>query len=393
MVVFAIGIGTAMLVFMMALMDGMMKSGVENAVGNQVGHVQARRADHAEQPRPGRVFPLQPLIEAFKATPEVIGFAPRIEGFGLVVLDEDSRGVSITGIDPDREAKTTDLHKHLKDGDWLEKPGEVVLGWKLSKLLKLKIGDEVVLLPSTVHGGTGTLVLTLVGTYRTGVAAVDEGSVLVTLEDAWAGLELSSGVHRVLIRLKSSTEVTRVASLLDEASRESMPDTYEVLPWTSVLPDMRDMVGVMDRVRWIFSFVLYGILAMVVVGAILTSVNERRRELAVLSAVGLRPSGILRLVAMENFLLVMMGGLFGAALGAGLVLWANSTGINMAAWSDQEVLEFGGLAWKSTIYPTIDVATAVTIATGLLVLNLLVGVLPAIRVARQDPVESLRRGA
>jgi hypothetical protein len=44
---------------------------------------------------------------------------------------------------------------------------------------------------------------------------------------------------------------------------------------------------------------------------------------------------------MENFLLVMMGGLFGAALGAGLVLWANSTGINMAAWSDQEVLEFG----------------------------------------------------
>ncbi len=393
MVVFAIGIGTAMLVFMMALMDGMMKSGVESAVGNQVGHVQARRADHAEQPRPNRVFPLQPLLDAIKSTPEVIGVAPRIEGYGLVVLDEDSRGVSITGIDPEREATTTDLHQQLREGRWLQKPGEVVLGWKLSKLLKLKIGDDVVLLPSTIHGGTGTLVLSLVGTYGSGVAFVDEGSVLVTLEDARMGLELESGVHRVLIRLRSSAEVARVATLLDDASRESMPETYEVVPWTTVLPDMKDMVGMMDRVRWIFSFVLYGILAMVVVGAILTSVHERRRELAVLSAIGLRPGGILRLVAMENFLLVMMGGIVGAVLGTGLVLWASSTGIHMAALTDQEVLEFGGLAWKSTIYPSIDVATAVSITTGLLVLNLLVGVIPAIRVSRQDPVKALRRGA
>jgi ABC-type antimicrobial peptide transport system permease subunit len=125
----------------------------------------------------------------------------------------------------------------------------------------------------------------------------------------------------------------------------------------------------------------------------LTSVNERQRELAVLSAVGMKPSAILRLVALENSLLVLLGGIVGAGIGAALVLWTSSTGVNMAAFTDQEVLEFGGVAFKAVVYPSIDWPAALSISMGLLVLNLLVGVIPAIRVARQDPAQALRRVA
>jgi putative ABC transport system permease protein len=64
------------------------------------------------------------------------------------------------------------------------------------------------------------------------------------------------------------------------------------------------------------------------VGTIYTSVlEERRRELGLLLAVGMRPSGVIRLILGESVLTTVLGGVGGVVLGlAGVLLFQRTLG-------------------------------------------------------------------
>jgi putative ABC transport system permease protein len=117
-----------------------------------------------------------------------------------------------------------------------------------------------------------------------------------------------------------------------------------------------------------------------IIGAIITmygAVASRTREIGTLRALGFRRSGILAAFLLESLLLGLMGGLIGVGLASGMQ-WLTISTMN---WQT-----FAELAFSFDLTPAI-ILESLGFA---LAMGLLGGLLPAIRAARMDLIESLR---
>jgi len=106
-----------------------------------------------------------------------------------------------------------------------------------------------------------------------------------------------------------------------------------------------------------------------VMNIMLVSVTERTREIGIRMAIGAREGDILFQFLIEAVTLSLIGGLFGIAVGAGLI----------------RVIA-GALDWKMGV--PLD-AVAVAVATSAAI-GVIFGFLPARRAARMDPITALR---
>jgi len=99
---------------------------------------------------------------------------------------------------------------------------------------------------------------------------------------------------------------------------------YRQEPLQAIIPGVTltqlwDLVGIADRALLVIAafVVLAGLLGMLT--AILTSLNERRREMAILRSVGARPRHVFTLMVLEAGLLALAGVLLGVALCYGIL--------------------------------------------------------------------------
>jgi putative ABC transport system permease protein len=103
----------------------------------------------------------------------------------------------------------------------------------------------------------------------------------------------------------------------------------------------------------------------------LASIKERTREIGVRRAIGAQPWDIFSQIAMEVFLLALLGGLLGVVAGWGLVQFLEK----VAEHENAPVIR-----WDHTL---ISLASGIAIGMG-------GGFLPALRAAQMEPIEALR---
>ena len=108
-------------------------------------------------------------------------------------------------------------------------------------------------------------------------------------------------------------------SRIDALQLQREINTYEPEPLSAILPgvalaEMWRTIGYAeDALKIVTAFVVVvGLLGMIV--ALYTSLNERRREMAVLRAVGAKRRRIVTLLVLESGLLAMLGSILGVAL-------------------------------------------------------------------------------
>jgi putative ABC transport system permease protein len=113
-----------------------------------------------------------------------------------------------------------------------------------------------------------------------------------------------------LVGLDSRTAVFHVQRFVNEYRREPL---LAILPGV-VLQELWDAIGVAERALLSVSALvaLVGLCGMVT--ALLTGLNERRREMAILRSVGARPRHVLALIAGEALALAVAGLALGVAL-------------------------------------------------------------------------------
>ena len=127
-----------------------------------------------------------------------------------------------------------------------------------------------------------------------------------------------SHVTAVLVGLKNRVAVFNVQRFVADHEAEPL---LAVLPGVA-LDELWAVVGLGERALLAMS----GLVALVslasLVAVVLAGLNERRRELAVLRAVGAGPRHLLALLAAEGAMVTLAGALLGAAAAAGVVLAA-----------------------------------------------------------------------
>jgi putative ABC transport system permease protein len=144
----------------------------------------------------------------------------------------------------------------------------------------------------------------------------------------WPGAEIPADALRQMSLAPQAVTAALIGlkSRLGAFSLQRWVNTYPEEPLTAILPgvalvELWSVVGVAERALLIVSALVVATAFIGLVTAILSSLNERRREMAILRSVGAGPAHVMGLFLAEAVALVFAGMVLGiAALYAGLVL-------------------------------------------------------------------------
>jgi len=282
----------------------------------------------------------------------IIGTAPRISASVLGSSSDGSVGVQLIAVQAEAEARISRFAETVAEGEFLtsKDSGKVLVGVGVARKLKIGLGDKMVLMGQGAQGEIESIVVRIKGLIRTGLVEFDQVLVLADLATGQDFLQLDQRVHQFAVLLDDMN----LASPLAAAATRAFPE-LEVLDWQQALPQLADFIRIDDGGAYVFHFFLFMLIAFMVFNTLLMSVLERRREFALLEALGLVAGQRFLLVLLEATLIAVLALLWGMALGLSLHAYLAMYGLPLDIISTSE-LSVAGVAFEPIMYSSLSPA-------------------------------------
>ena len=186
----AIVVGVWAMIFMTALMRGMVDDMIKDGISVLPGHVQIHHPDYRDDPsdrqrhRPsGRELCSRP-----SSSPEVVAWATRVRVPAVISSERDTRGVTLIGIEPERERDISFVADDMVEGRFLESRDDrgLVVGRKLVEKLETGLGKRVVIMSQDPENEIADRGFRIVGIFESKLAQYEEGYVFAgegTIQD------------------------------------------------------------------------------------------------------------------------------------------------------------------------------------------------------------------
>lgn len=391
-----VALGVAILIWMNGYMMGFHDEMIRGATAAELGQVQIADTDWVETPSARHTFAAdEALLARISSLSGIESAAPRVTLFGLVGDEERSVVAKIAGVDPAREAATTVVAEGLEAGRWLSptppeypQPREVVLGKRLAEQLDAEVGDELVAFYEAADGSLGNELLEVVGIVSTGSSVIDRQGVFMHLRDLQIGAAMEGHLHQIALRITDPNQAPEVASVVSaEIGREDL----SVRSWDVIMPEIKGMVEMMknsDVVMYIFVYIL---VAFGLFNAQRMSALERRREFAMMMAIGVTPRQLFWTVLTETVLIAFVGALAGAVLGSLATWYFVVHGLDLAAFSGSGELNLDmmGISFSNVLYFAFAPEYVFRPMGVLVPFAILCGLWPAIHAARVEITTAL----
>lgn len=271
----------------------------------------------------------------------------------------------------------------------------------MARQLGIGPGDELVVFLEAADGSLGNDLLQVVGTVRTGNTAMDRMTVFMHMKDAQFLAALEGEAHELAIRTEALLEARETAGLIAAAIGAGTRGVVEgdgggtdgeallVRPWQEILPSVYQMLSISKQSYWVTYLLIYLVAAIGLVNTQRMSALERKRELGVLMAVGMRPRRMFRMILTESLVLGTLGGLIGTVIG-GAVTWYHATaGLDLGVFTDQGEFTYMGISFTGRVFAIITPTVAAQPIIVMVLVAFLAGLWPAIKSARLDPAPTI----
>ena len=384
--VLAVGVGLAALVFLWGFSDGTNEQMRENVIRLLTGHVQIHAAEFEKSLSPElTISDRLKIIEQLKANPKVKAISERIKCEALIGTSEKSRGVLLTGIDPIREPKITDLNNYMKQGGFLspEENRGIIIGDRLAEKVQLGVGDKAVIMTQAMDGTLSGFSYTVKGIYHTGSQALDEVSAYITLASAQELLGLGEDTHEIVLRLANRKGVNQFV----RQTNEWLPLEYKLSMWHEIVPEVEQWAAWSEAIIRTILVAVMIVIGVSIMNTVLMSVFERTRELGVMMAIGTSPGRVIGLILLETFILELFGIALGLILGYFVTWYFGHVGIAFP-----ELERAFSRSYMSTVtYTRVEPFHVLQSIVTLFILTTFIGLYPAWRAGRTEPIKAIYR--
>lgn len=379
----AIMVGVWAMIFMTALMRGMVDDMLQNGIHNLPGEVQIHHPAYRDDPSINNSIPMPdgPLLQALQI-PDDNAWTARVRVPAVISSERDSRGITLLGIEPDSERRLGFELDSLSQGRFIEDVNDkgVVIGAKLAERLETRLGKRVVIMSQDPQNNLADRGFRVVGIYHAKLPGLEEIYVYAGRETIQTLLKLEGQVSEIAITKDDYRNVQNWYPDIKQAAG----DQLETLPWYQNDPYLGGMLGIMDGFVLVWIVVIFLALSFGLVNTLVMAVFERIREIGLMQALGMRPAVILYQVLVESFILLLMGLLLGNLLAFVTVIPLQG-GIDISGVA--KGMEMMGNS--SVLYPALKLKDVLTANVVVIVLGLLTSLLPAWQAARYDPIEAL----
>ncbi len=410
-----IGISLVPLVMVLTVSNGMIQGITDRMIGLSTSHISCVLLNETEEV--SSFEKIKGVSSDLENLPGVVASFPEIQGMGLASSLSGRTGASVRAVEKDifsRNKSFATLFDVVDGKKEFESEKSAIIGAKLSEILGVKVGDMIRLITIRDDGASpdGELVLRprvtslkVSGIVSSGYQELDALWLFIPIETGFGVLPLKSSKFMIGVETENAFDVS-----LERAVRHverTVPKGTRVYRWNELnSAEYENFASTQTMLLFIMMLIVL-VASVNISSALIMLVMERRKEIAILKSLGSSPTGI----ALSFLLTGMVTGLFGVLIGipCGLLCSVNFSSImnsiekvvNIAyeffyvlVHGSQDTLTIRLLDpafYLQNVPLSIPLPQLIVVASGTLVLSLLVSAIPAIKAGSEKPIETLRK--
>jgi ABC-type lipoprotein release transport system permease subunit len=197
------------------------------------------------------------------------------------------------------------------------KPGALI-GDKLSRYLKLNIGDTIVLIGQGYHGTSAAAKFIIYGIVKLPTPDLDNSIVYLPFNICQEFYNAPGMLTSIALFVRNNDEKEINATIARITGNLKPP--LKVLGWREMNGLMVNQMDADNKSGMIMVGILYLVIAFGIFGTVLMMTAERRREFGVLVAVGMQKTKLAAVVSIEMLYIGMMGIISGSLFAIPVIL-------------------------------------------------------------------------
>ncbi|MGE5413591.1 MAG: ABC transporter permease [Syntrophomonadaceae bacterium] len=315
-----IGLGVAALVVAMGLLSGYRTEIREKLIGANAEVV---------------LFPMTSGGDAdpaavegrLRRVPRVRAVAPVIYQTGVAASAATPDGVDavLKGIDPSAERGVSELDAYLPDAGSVltraagDRPAGIAIGHELARLLDVRAGDAITLAVADAAGGRfapRTERFTVARIFRTNFSEYDTEWVFMDREELRRLSRMPGAANVIEIRLDTTRDTESATAAIAAAAGNA----YSVSDWRSMNGGLFSALAIQQTTLFLVIGLIVAVSTFNIVATLVMTVQEKKRDIGVLTALGAEPGFFRRVFLALGVLLGGAGVVAGVVFGV-LVCW------------------------------------------------------------------------
>jgi putative ABC transport system permease protein len=342
-------IGVMLTVFLYCWLRGILNDSIELNASFNAGHVKIITAAYAKNidqiPNDLAITGVDSLMLKLKKEFADMKWGQRIH-FGGLIDAPNSKGETRTqgpaigfGIDMlsgDRsEIERFNLEKSVRRGRLPVHSGEILMSEEFSNKLKINPGDTVTLIGSTMNGSMTMYNYSVCGTIIFGTGPMDQGSVIVDLEDVRTALDMNNAAGEIVGYLPDNYyDEEKIAQVVTRFKKLFPPSNDEYAPVIITLRQQNSLGNMIDQIKGIGAFAVFIFvlsMSLVLWNAGLLGGLRRYTEFGTRLAIGEDYSHIYKTMIYESVLIGILGTISGTTIGLLGSLYLQRHGLDLSS--------------------------------------------------------------
>ena len=388
---FSIIIGTGIPIFFVCIAWGFYAGLIDDVSRLMSGHITYEHVKYRNSPSNDLwVDDIQKINETLNSNAEVLSTKQIVNLQGVAHTAKGSVGISLMGIEPEKEITISFLPETLIEGNYLSKEDGrwVVVGDQLAKNLNISVGKKFVFTTSDIKGELVEELFRVKGVFKTGSKEIDGHFVQSDIEIARkiAGLG-SDDVSQLGIIVKNPDTHE---NFLQDLQKSLAKKNGVFLSWQKIMPDVATTIR-MDRTAISsFMIMLVVIVLFTMFSTILMSTLERKREFASLLAIGTQQKELKIQIFIETIFFGLIACPLGSLLGIGFAKWAEGYDMMNVVGGKSEDMSVGGFGMDTIITPLFSAPLILQISIFFFLAVQLLSILPIYLISRISITDELR---
>jgi putative ABC transport system permease protein len=308
-------------VFTSSLKDGIFDNLVKNVVSFYTGYIQVHKNGYWDEQVLDNSMDFNENVNFQLLNIEnVSGAAPRLETFGLIATDKNTKGCMVVGIDPEKEHLVTSLKDKIIKGSYLGTDDkEILLSAGLADRIKAEINDTVYLIGQGYHGATAAGRFIVKGMVKFGSPELNNQIMYLSLPAAAELFSAEGLATSAVISMKNPKLLQKTVNAIEQ----KLGNGYEAMSWEVMLPDVKQHIESDSKSMKYIQGILYMLVSFGIFGTLLMMMVERKYELGMLVAIGMKKSKLSLIIIIESILTVLGGCLLGLMTSIPIIYYFN----------------------------------------------------------------------
>ena len=388
---FSIIIGTGIPIFFVCIAWGFYAGLIDDVSRLMSGHITYEPVKYRNSPSNDLwVDDIQKINETLNSNAEVLSTKQIVNLQGVAHTAKGSVGISLMGIEPEKEIAISFLPETVIEGNYLSKEDGrwVVVGDQLAENLNISVGKKFVFTTNDIKGELVEELFRVKGIFKTGSKEIDGHFVQSDIEIARkiAGLG-SDDVSQLGIIVKNPDTHE---NFLQDLQKSLAKKNGVFLSWQKIMPDVATTIR-MDRTAISsFMIMLVVIVLFTMFSTILMSTLERKREFASLLAIGTQQKELKIQIFIETIFFGLIACPLGSLLGIGFAKWVEGYDMMNVVGGKSEDMSVGGFGMDTIITPLFSAPLILQISIFFFLAVQLLSILPIYLISRISITDELR---